>query len=49
MYEGKQLHLEDGRLGEEVDVDPVGVDDVSEVDPLTKPCKKQERLPSLTK
>ena len=49
MYEGRQLHLEDDWLGEEVDVSPVGVDDVGEVDPSTMPCKKQERLPSVTK
>ena len=54
MYEGRQLHLEDGGLGEVVDFNPVGVDDVAvgefnEVGPLTKPCRKQESLPSVTK
>ena len=46
--------MEDGGLGEVVDVDPVGVDDVAvgelnEVGPLTKPCRKQESLPTVTK
>ena len=49
--------MEDGGVGEVVDVDPVGVDDIdevavgefNEVGPLTKPCRKQERLPFVTK
>ena len=57
MYEGRQLHLEDGRLGEEVVVNPVEVDDVHEVDvgevgkveSSARPCTKQVRLPTVTK
>ena len=51
------MHLEDGRLGEEVVVNPVEVDDVHEVDvgevgkveSSARPCTKQVRLPTVTK
>ena len=57
VYEGRQLHLEDGRRGEEVVVNPVEVDDVHEVDvgevgkveSSARPCTKQVRLPTVTK
>ena len=52
MYEGRQLHLEDGWL----DFDPVEVDEFDEVDGevekvefSARPCTKQVRLPNVTK
>ena len=59
MYEGRQLHLEDGWLDfdpvevdefDEVDVAEVGEDgEVEKVEFSARPCTKQVRLPIVTK
>ena len=57
VYDGRQLHLEGGSLGEVVDlgavkvdlVDEVVVGEFDEVESSARPFTKQERLPIVTK